>query len=148
MAGLHERFRRNDAQVIAKVMDGEAVIINLANGMYYSSEGTGSAVWTLIESGCSLAEMVRWLTDAFDVGTATAQEDLARLIDELVSEELIVAVPEDGAGAAAPPRAPQPRRPYTAPVLHIYRDMGDLLALDPPIPALRDLPWKDDGSTH
>ena len=27
--------------------------------------------------------------------------------------------------------------------MNIYRDMGDLLALDPPTPGLGDTPWKD-----
>jgi hypothetical protein len=32
-------------------------------------------------------------------------------------------------------------------MLNSYRDMGDLLALDPPMPDLEDLAWKesDDG---
>jgi hypothetical protein len=33
--------------------------------------------------------------------------------------------------------------PYELPKLNIYRDMGDLLALDPPVPGLGDTPWKE-----
>jgi hypothetical protein len=36
----------------------------------------------------------------------------------------------------------QQKLPYEAPVLNIYRDMGDLLALDPPTPGLYDIAWK------
>ena len=37
----------------------------------------------------------------------------------------------------------QSELPYEAPTLNIYRDMGDLLALDPPMPGLADMAWKD-----
>ena len=37
----------------------------------------------------------------------------------------------------------QEKAPYEIPKLNIYRDMGDLLALDPPVPGLGDTPWKD-----
>ena len=36
----------NVAEVAAKVMDGEAILINLANGMYYSMDGAGGFLWT------------------------------------------------------------------------------------------------------
>ena len=32
---------------------------------------------------------------------------------------------------------------YAAPQLNVYRDMGDLLALDPPTPGLELTPWQD-----
>jgi hypothetical protein len=31
---------------------------------------------------------------------------------------------------------------YEPPKLNAYRDMGDLLALDPPMPGLEDIPWE------
>ncbi len=44
-------------------------------------------------------------------------------------------------GFATPAHA-DPRLPYTAPTLEIFRDMQDLLALDPPMAGLSDIPWK------
>jgi len=41
-----------------------------------------------------------------------------------------------------PPPAPAGKLPYEPPRLSVYRDMGDLLALDPPAPGLTDIPWK------
>ena len=39
------------------------------------------------------------------------------------------------------------RLPYDAPMLTTYRDMADLLALDPPMPRLEDIVWDDPGGT-
>jgi hypothetical protein len=48
-------------------------------------------------------------------------------------------------GAVASPVDVDGRAPYVPPALHIYRDMGQLLALDPPTPGLMDIDWKDPG---
>jgi len=37
----------------------------------------------------------------------------------------------------------QEKVPYEIPKINIYRDLGDLLALDPPVPGLGDTPWKE-----
>ena len=37
----------NEQQVAAKVMDGEAIIINLGTGIYYSLGTTGGFIWSL-----------------------------------------------------------------------------------------------------
>ena len=45
----------------------------------------------------------------------------------------------------APPQAvdlDQTSGAYTPPVLEVYTDMSDLLALDPPMPGLADIPWR------
>jgi len=67
MLGLHSRLRRNEEEVAAKVMDGEAIIINLSNGCYYSMERTGGAIWGMVEAGYSLDEMVEDLLRRYDV---------------------------------------------------------------------------------
>ena len=35
-------YRVNSPNVVAEVIDGEAVIVNLRNGMYYSLDGGGA----------------------------------------------------------------------------------------------------------
>ena len=37
---------------------------------------------------------------------------------------------------------PQNTLPYETPSLNIYRDMGDLLALDPPMQGMAETPWQ------
>jgi hypothetical protein len=136
------RLRRKDEEVIAKVMDGEAVIINLANGMYYSLDNVGGLIWELLEDGCRLDEMTAVITARYEVASAQAQEDVLRLASHLLREDL-VAIDElaDRAPRATPPSQPH-RSPYQSPQLQAFSDMEDLLALDPPTPGLADIPWK------
>jgi len=142
MLELHDRLRRKDEEVIAKVMDGEAVIINLANGLYYSIDRAGGPMWEMIEAGRRLDEIVASITARYDVAAARAETDVLRLANDLLREGLVAL---DGHGEPPPPAVDpvvESRLPYESPQLTAYRDMEDLLALDPPTPGLQDIPWK------
>ncbi len=143
MLSLHHCFRPREEEVASKVIDGEAIIINLANGVYYSMDKAGALVWDLIQTGHTLEEVVVAVTGRYDVVRQQAESNVLELVQELVQENLVVAS-ENGKPAAAEVIAElQDKLPYELPKLNIYRDMGDLLALDPPVPGLGDTPWKE-----
>jgi hypothetical protein len=131
--------------VAAKVIDGEAIIINLANGIYYGADHVGGVVWSLLEAGRSIAEVTAHVAACYDVSAEQVHADVMRMISRLLEEQLVqeastrsgdsIFIPPSSAGA-----------PYVPPELHVYRDMGDLLALDPPMPILSRNPWEDPES--
>jgi hypothetical protein len=133
-----------EPDVAAKVIDGEAVIINLASGMYYSLNGSGSVVWELVEKGCTLAEASAAVGDAFKIPAETAQRDVARLWENLLSENL-VAVSDDISAKASASSAVNVNAgtEYAPPVLTKFEDMVDLFAADPPLPELPTLENSD-----
>jgi hypothetical protein len=105
----------------------------------------GGLIWDMVESGYSLEGIIQGVTERYDVAREKIESDILELVEEMLRENL-VAVSEDGGPAVeAPQVAPGEKLPYEAPKLNIYRDMGDLLALDPPTPGLGDTPWKDPG---
>ena len=143
MLTLNTRLRPRAEEVAAKVIDGEAILINLANGIYYSMDKVGGLVWEMVEKGYSLKEVVSAVVERYDVSREQAEADVQRLLEELLQENLVT-VAEDGATSPAKSEwGEQSRAPYEAPKLNIYRDMGDLLALDPPTPGLQDIVWKE-----
>jgi Coenzyme PQQ synthesis protein D (PqqD) len=138
------RLRLRADEVAAKVMDGEAVLINLTSGVYYSMDGTGTAVWELITARCTLREIAEALVARYDVAGPRAQADIQRLATELIEEQLVEV--DDGpvtgqTGVGGTPTGS--REPYRVPELQVYRDMADLLALDPPLPDLPTTPWHE-----
>jgi Coenzyme PQQ synthesis protein D (PqqD) len=142
MLTLQHRLRAGE-EVAAKVIDGEAIIINLANGMYYSMDKVGALIWEMLEGEHSLEEVVTAVAARYDVSREQAQADVERLATELLQENLLLESSD-----AAPPRKTseagiQPKSPYETPQLNIYRDMGDLLALDPPVPGFQEIAWKE-----
>ena len=138
----HSRLRRKDEEVVAKVMDGEAVIINLANGMYYSLDNAGGLVWALIEDGCRMDEIAAEIAARYDVASAQAQDDVLLLASHLLREELVAIDEREGPALRAAPASEPHKLPYESLQLHAFSDMEDLLALDPPTPSLADIPWK------
>ena len=141
------RFAANDRECAAKVIDGEAVIINLINGSYYSLDNAGSTMWELLSSGHTVARVVDEIVGQYEVEHSAALSDTQRLIDELIGEKLLVELEAgnmEESGSTKESRTS--KTPYTAPTLTIYSDMANLLALDPPMPRLEDIAWTDTPS--
>lgn len=147
-------FRVNEEECAAQVIDGEAVIINLLNGTYYSLDKVGGAIWELAAAGRTTPDIVEHVTARYEVDPDRARRDVERLTQELLTERLLVPAPPrseaNGAGAAgaehgdaSSPRGSGVRMPYDEPVLTTYRDMAELLALDPPMPRLETLVWSE-----
>lgn len=141
MLTMQARLTPRSEDVAAKVIDGEAIIINLADGSYYSMDAVGAIVWELIERGATLGQVVSSVSSAYEVEEAVARKDIEALCAELLEEDLVSE--HDG---AEPVEAPAPVRSngdssYVAPKLLKYTDMADLLALDPPVPGLAENPW-------
>ena len=140
------RLRPNAEEVASDILDGEAVMINLSTGMYYNMDQTGALIWELLDAGRSVDEIGSALTLRYDVSREQVDADVLRLLAQLVVENLVVVADPDtpaSTAAGAPAPAGHPRLPYVAPQLEIYRDVGHLVALDPPMPGLKDLPWHE-----
>jgi hypothetical protein len=136
------RFVINTSEVTGQVIDGEAIIMNLSTGMFYSTDKVGASIWSWVEQGLSVGEIVAEITVQYDVSEAQARLDLEELVGQLVAENLVQI--SDGAAdglASRPALLPAAARaPYHSPELNRYSDMTDMLALDPPMPVL-GAPW-------
>ncbi len=137
------RLQVVEQDVAAKVMDGEAIIINVSNGFYYTLGGGGGEMWDLIRAGRPLGTIASEMSERYEVERSRIAEDLERLAEELLDEGLVEPV-SDGEGDES---GTEPGltvgngvagTAYEPPVLHTYRDMAELLALDPPMPGLAE----------
>src|SRR2546426_3422603 len=84
------RLRLNEQEVAAKVIDGEAIIINLANGIYYSMDKVGALIWETLAEGHSLAEVTVAVLARYDIPQEQAEADVQKLAAELVQGNLLV----------------------------------------------------------
>ncbi len=144
MGALTDVIAANEDQVAAKVMDGEAILINLATGAYYSTPGTGGFIWSLIEQKLTVGDIAHAVSQHFDVTRAAAELDVLRLTDHMRAEGLVITVPVGGDVGAAPP-PPAERAVYLAPNLEKFTDMAEMFALDPPLPGLSTVKPADAG---
>jgi hypothetical protein len=150
MLNLNQCLRPCGDEVAAKVIDGEAIMINLANGIYYSMDKVGGLIWEMLEGGQSLEEMIATIIARYDVSLEQVKTDIEQLVDELLRENLVTVAENVAHPNGKVELGQQEKLPYETPKLNIYRDMGDLLALDPPTPGLETIAWKDPGdeSSH
>ena len=127
----HDVYRVNSPQVIYENIDGELILVHMEKGAYYTTDEVGAALWDLIESRCTVSEMREALAAQFEASLEEIEAATASFIELLIAEELVRR--EDPASDHAPQRrAPSAaKRPFRAPGLQSYRDMQDMLALDP-----------------
>ena len=143
MLDPQSRLCPNRDEVAAKVMDGEAIMINVSNGTYYSMDGVGGLIWDLVDGERTLADIASAISAHYEANPEQVWSDLQRLTAELLEEDLIrVSEAAVGPGGDDAIAKPDSRQPYASPVLNVYRDMADLLALDPPMPGLGVSTWK------
>jgi hypothetical protein len=131
-----KRYRVNKPNVIQEVLEGEAVIVNLATGSYYSTEHSGATVWSLLAEGTTVPEIVAHL----QLHHTEVPNDVDRLVgqwlDVLEAESLVVSEPHveaatDRGPASVAPEEGKTKTPFIEPKIEKYTDMEDLLLLDP-----------------
>jgi Coenzyme PQQ synthesis protein D (PqqD) len=140
MLAPENRFVVNTPAVAAKVIEGEAIIMNLSTGMYYSMDGVGALLWEWIDRGHSVGEIVEGIAAHYEAPTTRVRPDVERLVEEAMQEGLVSLAGTNGDHARAIDPRSDPRLPYQAPQLVRYSDMAELLALDPPMP-MPAAPW-------
>ncbi len=133
-----DRVCANEPDIASKIMDGEAILINLQTGVYYSLRDAGASAWHAICGHRTRDEIVAVVAAAYGVTDGVVRADVTELLAELARERAIRVSDRAGASADAGDEAPLPARAYQKPVLEKFTDMEELLALDPPTPGALD----------
>lgn len=130
-------YRINDPTVSHQILDGEAIIINLESGNYYSLDRLGADVWTAIGENVASDGIVERLIRRCGGDRVVIDKAVAELLTDLEKESLIVpdeARKLEGARAfdgLVEPEAEAVKVGFEAPKLQKYTDMQELLLLDP-----------------
>ena len=82
-------YLAKNKNVAWKLLEGEALALNLDSGVYFTLNTTGTAVWERIDGATSLTEIACGLCEQFDVTLEQAQQDLIELTQTLMDEGLI-----------------------------------------------------------
>lgn len=127
------RYELVGDDVVSEEIDGEVIIVNLANGNYYSLSHSAAAIWVCIQKAAPLDAIEQHLQQRYSGEPEAMARGVAQLIEALEAEELIVQRSPSDAGAPAEPlpEASGEKVAYQAPVFERFTDMGDLLLLDP-----------------
>ena len=74
---------------IASELGGEAVILNLASGMYYGLNEIGARIWELIQQPCAFDSIFGVLIEEYDVDPDICKQDLIKILVEMEAASLI-----------------------------------------------------------
>ena len=132
-----DRYSVNHPHIIHEIIQGEAILVNLETGSYFSSDAVGAEIWDLIQAGMPASKIVTTLRSAYDAPSGEIETAVTSLIAQLETEGLIhldTTLPQNAASvtnAATATTEGTAKKPFVAPVLRKYTDIEDLLLLDP-----------------
>lgn len=87
--GRHAAYSIDRQRIAWDEIDGETLIINAETGYYFSLDGVGSLIWSMLADGVDERDMVARIVSEFEVEESTARADLQALLDALAGEELV-----------------------------------------------------------
>ncbi len=134
-------FHPRSPAVVSEIIDGEAIILDLRSGVYFSAQDAGAVIWDGLAAGFS-TDLIELRLAEFFIGEPTRlQTGMAAMIADLIANDLIEAASEVPAAPQWSMTPPTARTPFTAPVLHRYGDLQDLARLDPIHDVAEDEGW-------
>lgn len=74
---------------VSSDLAGEAVILNLKNGGYYSLNTVGLRIWELIQEPKTVTEIRDTILAEYDVEPEECNSHIFELLEKLAAEELI-----------------------------------------------------------
>src|SRR5262245_16802708 len=89
-----ERYTIDEAHIVSEVIDGDAIIVNLANGYYYSLDPSASEIWGWLQSGWSFGEIVTTIRDRYDCAGGDPETAVRALIGSFIADALIASRPD------------------------------------------------------
>jgi hypothetical protein len=88
---------RLSPDVVFRELEGEAVILDLASGRYFGLNAVGTRIWTLLDAGTPIEEIIQAVAEEYDADAEQIDRDVKALIEALSSRGLIVrSDPPDG----------------------------------------------------
>ena len=78
------------AQVMARQVGEEIVILDLAGGSYFGLDPVGARIWELMGEGKTLAEISETMLEEYEVERAQLETDVLRITGELLERGLVV----------------------------------------------------------
>ncbi len=133
----NSRFKINVPKIVHETIDGEAVILNLDKGNYYSLDGIGVEIWGFIENNANLGSITERIRNNYHGDQGGIEVTINKFVSELIEEDLVVLDNENITENDESPHGQvqtglkETKPDFEAPKLNKYTDMQDLLLLDP-----------------
>ena len=85
------RFLRIPLLVHYQVLDGDGILLDLRNQLYFGLDDVGCRIWQLVREKGSEAAIAEVLAQEYEVPPAECRRDLAEWLDDLIERKLLEA---------------------------------------------------------
>lgn len=87
---IHSRVQLATQQVSCD-LDGDAVVLNVDNGLYFELNPVGARIWALLQEGRTLVEICDVIATEYAVDREVCEADIVSLMHDLREAGLITA---------------------------------------------------------
>ncbi len=98
MAVVDRQYTINP-RALCRVIDDEAVALDLDAGQYYGLNAVATRIWELLSDGRSVSSICDALEQEFEVAPDELRVDVEAFIGDLVASGLVLETKEDGAAS-------------------------------------------------
>jgi hypothetical protein len=119
----------NTPHVVHETIDGEAILIHLVTGTYYSIDGVGAELWEVFAAGADQDAVIAAAERRYDGDPIEVARGVRELAVELLREGLLIEA--EPPPASELPSLPPGRAPFVVPALGKYTDMQEFMLVDP-----------------
>ncbi len=83
------------AQVLVRLLEKEAVLLNLETERYFGLDEPGTRMWQLLTAEPSVENAYQKLLDEYDVDEDTLRNNLSELLEKLIENGLLTVIPSN-----------------------------------------------------
>lgn len=84
----HTVISRND-NIVAGMVDGEMMMVNIENGNYHALNATGQRIWELLETPQSVESICHLLESEYNINSETCNTQVQIFLNELTKRKAI-----------------------------------------------------------
>ncbi len=74
---------------VSCTVGNEAIILHCSRGVYFGLNSVGAAIWNLVQQPRTVAEILRFVLENYDVSPARGKEDVLSLLRDMADTGLI-----------------------------------------------------------
>lgn len=82
-------MRLRSADISARTIGGETIVLDLPSSQYFAITGIGSRVFQLLAEDRSLDDLVTTIVTEYEVDEPTARRDVSSFVDRLRQAQLL-----------------------------------------------------------
>jgi len=84
-----ETILQRKSDLLFNQIDGEVVMLSIANNEYYGMDKIGSRIWKMLEQPVSFKNLIKMLCDEFNVSEQQCKKDTIEFLTKLSDKNLI-----------------------------------------------------------